>query len=812
MIQAPPLWLATALTLALALQGCCESDNPRDPDPQDMGDLADTGDARDLPDGQDMADMDPDLPEEATLSCDQGLLLGEVQASDWARRVAGIDHYRYGGGLQQNELLLEARDAQGQPLASLTIYQIPEEGQDGLPDGAMVADFSAPALGEGSLWSSGRTTGDGYAIASRMQTPQGELRLEARFVLTRCAPTPPEGAPACAWPLELGQAGVTLHACGLPAWDSGQARSPQLAELIYVAQGQRPQQGERRLLGEEPASVLTVFNGQEVASQAQIDAWAAQTGADAVLGTPLERLIATAHLDPAWHQRVRLHADRCQAAQDGLLAGQQQGLSVRRQALGPQGPGKRDSGRNLASAIKDLDKRISDAAPVKEVTICIPGTGCGKSSGDPHLITFDGLAYDFQGTGEFVLARSRDQGDPWQVQARFEPPEGATDERCRSVTVTTRLAFPFQGEVWEATLEPAQLLRQGQPVDLSQPLAQGHEVVLRDGALFLTWPSGASLELRGTTAQINLPPTMQSRVEGLLGRYDGSDLLYDAQGLAHQPPLAWEQLYLDYGESWRVTQQNSLFTYDEGQGPEDFHDRSRPSAQITAADFSAQELEQPRQVCAQAGLEDPWLLDACLLDSFCASAQVGTEAARGGSPRASMSPGAPLIAGPGRFVYALEALPQVAPRSQGACAEDGEPLALVYAEHDEFVTLEGPLSVDLAAPGSVEESWPANQALDTDAEILSYAIYLPPVQEAAPRALRLTFPSPILGVIAQGELLSRSEAALGLEDPGWGPAQERGLEPERDAIALAPDRKTLTVRMDGRINADMVRVLVEVDR
>jgi hypothetical protein len=176
-----------------------------------------------------------------------------------------------------------------------------------------------------------------------------------------------------------------------------------------------------------------------------------------------------------------------------------------------------------------------------------------------------------------------------------------------------------------------------------------------------------------------------------------------------------------------------------------------------------------------------------------------------------MIPGAPLIKGPGRYRYVLEALPAQAPRSQGSCAEDGEPLALIYAEHEGTVTLEEPLQVNLAGPGTLEGE-AATQELDAQVAVRSYAVFLPAVQELAPRSLQLTFSQPILGVITQGELLQSSDGALALEDLGWSPEPSRGLEPGRDAVTLAPDGRTLTVRMDGRDSEDMVRVLVEVNR
>ncbi|XP_030370476.1 protein mesh isoform X2 [Scaptodrosophila lebanonensis] len=40
--------------------------------------------------------------------------------------------------------------------------------------------------------------------------------------------------------------------------------------------------------------------------------------------------------------------------------------------------------------------------------------------GDPHFITFDGSAYTFNGLGEFVLARSTDESERFEIQGRFQ--------------------------------------------------------------------------------------------------------------------------------------------------------------------------------------------------------------------------------------------------------------------------------------------------------------------------------------------------------------------------------------------------------
>ncbi|MEM1159559.1 MAG: Ig-like domain-containing protein [Pseudomonadota bacterium] len=65
--------------------------------------------------------------------------------------------------------------------------------------------------------------------------------------------------------------------------------------------------------------------------------------------------------------------------------------------------------------------------------------------GDPHIVTLDGLGYDFQATGEYILVETLDGAtNPFQVQVRFEPLPGSD-----LVSTTTRMAVQFG----DATLE-----------------------------------------------------------------------------------------------------------------------------------------------------------------------------------------------------------------------------------------------------------------------------------------------------------------------------------------------------------------------
>ena len=78
---------------------------------------------------------------------------------------------------------------------------------------------------------------------------------------------------------------------------------------------------------------------------------------------------------------------------------------------------------------------------------------CGYSWGDPHYVTADGLKYDMQGCGEFVLVETVDENDPdpVMVQTRTERVGGnlsintamATEVDGYNVTIDTKDAQPL---------------------------------------------------------------------------------------------------------------------------------------------------------------------------------------------------------------------------------------------------------------------------------------------------------------------------------------------------------------------------------
>lgn len=242
--------------------------------------------------------------------------------------------------------------------------------------------------------------------------------------------------------------------------------------------------------------------------------------------------------------------------------------------------------------------------------------------GDPHLLTLDGVGYDFHAVGEFVLLRAvPGNGFDWfEIQARTAPvadvenvsvnvavaarlSDGssvmfdATDANPLSIDGAARLL----GDGSVLTLETGdQIIRDGDIYTLVFADTDGDpDVTAGDARLSVALQEGR-LDLG-----VQIAANMAGGVEGLLGDGDGNaanDVAL-ADGTVLERPLAFEDLYGQYRDDWRVTtEEQSLFTYDEGESLEGFYDPDMPGAIVSADNFDPADVDAARAAVEAAGL------------------------------------------------------------------------------------------------------------------------------------------------------------------------------------------------------------------
>ena len=258
--------------------------------------------------------------------------------------------------------------------------------------------------------------------------------------------------------------------------------------------------------------------------------------------------------------------------------------------------------------------------------------GTGAVSPDPHLITFDGLHYDFQTVGEFVLVKDT-SGGTFQVQARLSAPENVSNYSVITeigievgedvVTIDSTRSAP----VW---VDGQAVTFTGNTIGLADGLitqtATGYVVTLNtgesvtatlNGNSFGTQSGPSTSSLFGITVSVSLAPNAaHGSVEGLLGNYNGNpdDDLTLADGTVEPTDMSTATLYGAYADSWRVTQATSLLNYGPGQTTATFTDTNYPGSPISVSSFPAQAVAAATQLVEQAGITDPGLQQEAIYD------------------------------------------------------------------------------------------------------------------------------------------------------------------------------------------------------
>jgi len=410
--------------------------------------------------------------------------------------------------------------------------------------------------------------------------------------------------------------------------------------------------GLMRILGDEGATVvvdesLTVVEGSELLSrdmkQTLLDE-AFRTGADAAFDETVEKLddmiddpryVAT---DPARGSKmlcidIDLPGEFVHVvAEDYLAAAMMFGgleacfaLAVELNRRNAEGGIKVDEidqgGREEGDLPLDLfgDEPAADVPP--------GGVSCfepeppeppmtGTTFGDVHVATFDALGYDNQSVGEFWVF---DNGTV-QVQMRLEPVEGSQGASIVTAAAVgvgghTVSMHPI-GETWIDGAETA--LERGRPFDLGAA-----ELLRSPGHWTIVTADGTVVEVSDIVALttdaliVTIRPSAVPSV-GMFGSADGNpdnDLVTrDGIQLEAHTRFDTEFFHASFVDSWRITEEESLFHYGPGESADNFLIEGFPQSWLTVADLPELERTKAERLCGEVGVTREDLLAACVFD------------------------------------------------------------------------------------------------------------------------------------------------------------------------------------------------------
>jgi len=144
----------------------------------------------------------------------------------------------------------------------------------------------------------------------------------------------------------------------------------------------------------------------------------------------------------------------------------------------------------------------------------------------------------------------------------------------------------------------------------------------------ITWSDGSSLSIGVGSGHLNAylrpSPARKGTLSGLFGNFNGSALddmdamtVFLGQGSPSglSPGLTQlaRTLLLDEDHGWMVQQETSLFEYRPGQSTRTFR-KPMPKREASVAGLPVTWRQQARATCADAGVTDPDVLEACIVD------------------------------------------------------------------------------------------------------------------------------------------------------------------------------------------------------
>lgn len=256
-------------------------------------------------------------------------------------------------------------------------------------------------------------------------------------------------------------------------------------------------------------------------------------------------------------------------------------------------------------------------------TVDTTPTDCNpaRSTGDPHLVTLDGVRYDFQSHGEFILMESTDSS-AFTVQARQEG-------RGCCVAVHTAIAAQVGTDrvgIYAGENPPVRV--NGTPLSLAigqqQALPDNGRIRRRNSyAYVISWATGERFIVHVYSGILNvyasLPSSRADMIQGLFGNFNGDrtdDFAFrDGSQLNGYPSFV--QMYNgpdSFAQSWRISPAESLFDYALGEDTQTFTNLNFPRGAVYLTTLPAADVATAEATCIAAGVTNPELLEDCKLD------------------------------------------------------------------------------------------------------------------------------------------------------------------------------------------------------
>ena len=219
--------------------------------------------------------------------------------------------------------------------------------------------------------------------------------------------------------------------------------------------------------------------------------------------------------------------------------------------------------------------------------------------GDPHIRTIDGMRYDFQGAGEFVVLRYPDgqeiQGRHTPVATSSNPGPDQHDNLAVCVSLNSAVAarigkrrvsyvpnisgvpdpsglqLRVDGALTQLGPEGLDLGNGGRILPTSAP--GGLELDFPNGSLFFVTPGWWADQNKWYLNFDLVPASTGAGLAGVVPRGSWLPALPDGTSLGPMPDSLHDRyvaLYQKFADAWRVTDQSSLFDYGPGTSTKTF--------------------------------------------------------------------------------------------------------------------------------------------------------------------------------------------------------------------------------------------------